>query len=67
MLGLPLQITEWTPHQESGVVYVPVSRDAAVGSASDFSFINILDYPIRIWAQPQNGVVTVLIYRAEEE
>lgn len=67
VLGLPLQITEWTPHQESGVVYVPVSRDAAVGSASDFSFINILDYPIRIWAQPQNGVVTVLIYRAEEE
>lgn len=67
VLGLPLQITEWAPHQKSGVVYVPVSRDAAVGSTSNFSFINTLDYPIRIWAQPQNGVVTVLIYRAEEE
>ena len=44
-----------------------VSLDAAVGSFSDFEFINTLDYPIRIWAQPQNGVVTVLIYRAEEE
>lgn len=65
-LGLPLQITVWTPHRNTGVDYVPVSLDAAVGNSRDFQFINTLDYPIRIWTQPQGGAVTVLIYRAEE-
>lgn len=67
VLGLPLQITEWNPHGSSGVPYVPVALDASVWKNGDFRFFNNLDYPIRIWAMPQNGVVTVLIYRAEEE
>lgn len=67
VLGLPLQITEWSPHGTMGVPYVPVALDASVWKNGDFRFVNNLDYPIRIWAQPQNGVVTVLIYRAEEE
>lgn len=67
VLGLPLQITEWSPHRSRGVSYVPIARDASVWENGDFRFFNYLDYPIRIWAQPQNGAVTVLIYRAEEE
>jgi hypothetical protein len=66
VLGLPLQITAWSTHRYTGVDYVPVSFDAAVGNSKDFQFINSLDYPIRIRALAQSGVVTVLIYRAEE-
>lgn len=64
VMGLPLQITEWSPHGSKGVPYVPVALDASVWKTGDFRFINTLDYPIRIWAQPQSGVITVLIYRA---
>ena len=64
VLGLPLQITDWDTHQHTGVDYVPISFDAAVGNSGDFMFLNTLGYPIRIWAQPQDGAVTVLIYRA---
>lgn len=67
VLGLPLQINDWAVHRKSGVQYVPQYFDAAVGSYSDLRFTNTLPYSIRISAQPQNGAVTVLIYRLEEE
>ena len=66
ILGLPLQINDWAVHRRSGVQYVPQYFDAAVGSYSDLAFTNTLPYAIRLSAQPQNGAVTVLIYRAEE-
>jgi len=65
ILPLPLQIDEWRVHQKIGVVYIPQYYDAAVGSFYDLEFNNTLPYPIRIFAQPQEGAVTVLIYRAE--
>ena len=63
VLGLPLQIGEWSLHRDLGVAYIPKGFDAAVGSYSDFSFTNTLPYDIRLEAMPQNGVLTVLIYR----
>lgn len=66
LLSLPLQIERWTVHRKIGVQYVPQFFDAAVGSYSDLVFTNTLPYPIAISAQPQNGVVTVLLLRAAE-
>lgn len=63
LLTLPLRITKWAIHRDSGVPYIPVGFDSAVGSYSDLSFINTLPYPLRVEAVPQNGVLTVLIYR----
>lgn len=67
LLGLPLQINDWAVHRKSGVQYVPQFFDAAVGSYSDLVFTNTLPYAICLSARPQNGAVTVLIYRAEEK
>lgn len=41
-LTLPLQIEEWALHSKQGAVYVPQFFDAAVGSYSDFTFVNLL-------------------------
>lgn len=64
LLSLPLRITKWAIHRDIGVPYIPVGFDSAVGSYTDLSFINTLPYPIRIEAVPQNGVLSVFIYRA---
>jgi len=66
LIPLPLQIDEWRVHQKKGVVYIPQYFDAAVGSFYDLIFNNTLPYPIRIYAKPQMGAVTVLLYRVEE-
>ncbi len=63
VLGLPLKIEEWSIHKDSGVPYIPKGFDAAVGSYSDFVFKNTLPYAIQLAAMPQDGVLTVLIYR----
>lgn len=63
ILGLPLQIDEWAIHRDAGVPYIPKSFDAAVGSYSDLIFSNTLPYDIRLEAIPQNGALTVLIFR----
>ncbi len=63
VLGLPLQIVDWSVHRDSGVAYIPRDFDAAVGSYSDLVFENTLPYDIRMEALPQNGLLTVLIYR----
>lgn len=65
VLGLPLQVEEWELHMYLGVAYVPHLFDAAVGYYSDFAFTNLLPYPIKVQALPQDGVLTVLILRAE--
>ena len=62
-LGLPLQITEWSLHRDTGVAYIPKGFDAAVGSYSDLAFVNKLPYDIRLQALHQNGVLTVTIAR----
>lgn len=62
-LGLPLRIDEWKIHSERGVDYVPLYFDATVGAYSDLAFTNLLPYAVRLQVLPQNGVLTVLIYR----
>ena len=66
-LTLPLQIEEWALHSKQGAVYVPQFFDAAVGSYSDFTFVNLLPYGVQIHASAQNGVLTVMFCRAEED
>lgn len=66
-LTLPLQIEEWALHSKQGAVYVPQFFDAAVGSYSDFTFVNLLPYGVQIHASAQSGVLTVLFCRAEED
>lgn len=66
-LTLPLQIEEWALHSKQGAVYVPQFFDAAVGSYSDFTFVNLLPYGVQIHASAQNGVLTVLFCHAEED
>lgn len=63
VLGLPLQVEEWSIHRDAGVAYAPRFFDAAVGLYSDFAFTNTLPYGIRLEALPQHGVLTVLISR----
>lgn len=65
ILPLPFQITDWSIHKYTGVVYVPQFFDAAVGTYSDLVFENLLPYAIKIEAVPQDGLLTVLIRRAE--
>lgn len=65
VLMLPLQIDEWEVHRSSGVSYVPQYFDAAVGAYSDFVFHNTLSYPIELESHQSNGVITILIRRAE--
>lgn len=64
LLGLPLQVDSFTVHSKAGVPYIPRWFDAAVGSQTDLTFTNNLPYAIRLWAAPQGGALTVLIYRA---
>ena len=66
LLGLPVQITAWAAHRPSGVYYIPRSFDSAVGSTTDLAFRNDLPYPVRISALPQDGALTVMIFRADE-
>lgn len=62
-LGLPLRIDEWEIHSQRGVDYAPLYFDATVGAYSDLAFTNLLPYAVRLQVLPQNGVLTVLIYR----
>ena len=64
LLEVPVQITDWAVHSSSGVRYVPVSYDACVGNYTDLCFTNSLPYPIEIRAMPQDGALTVLIFRS---
>lgn len=64
LLALPIQVDAVAVHRKSGVQYIPQWFDSAVGSYSDLKFTNTLPYPLRIWAQPQEGALTVLLYRA---
>lgn len=67
VLGIPAKITQWELHQQSGVRYAPPGLDASVGFYSDFAFTNLLPYALRLEVQPQNGALSVWLYRAEAE
>lgn len=65
-LGLPLRIDKWEVHRKRGVDYVPQHFDATVGLYSDLAFTNLLPYAIRLEVRPQNGALTVMIFRNGE-
>lgn len=67
VLGVPARITEWELHQQAGVLYAPAGLDATVGHYSDFAFTNLLPYALRLEAQPQDGALSVWLYRADAE
>lgn len=66
ILGLPIDIKEWTLHSQAGVPYVPLSFDASTGPNLDFVFVSRLDYPVRVRAEAKNGVVTILLICEKE-
>ena len=63
--GISVALDEWYIHSYWGVKYVPRTLDAAVSSVRDFSFYNQEDFPVALESMAQNGVLTVLIRRAE--
>jgi len=65
LLHVPLKITEWAAHQESGVKYIKKGFDSAIGSRTDLRFENTLPYPVLIRVMTQGGALTVTLARAE--
>ena len=71
LLQLPgINIIHAQPHGASGVAYLPVDMDAAVGNAShsvDMMFRNDYDFSIRVEALAQHGALFIAIYRVTEQ
>ena len=63
--GIDITFDEWYIHSYWGVSYVPRTLDAAVSSVRDFSFYNDEAFPILMESFAQDGVLTVVIRRAE--
>lgn len=63
VLGLPVKVEAWSLHREIGVNYVPQGFDAAVGTYSDLVLRNLMPYDLRIQVLPQNGALSVLLFR----
>ena len=52
-------------HSSYGIEYAPLDFDAAVGKGNiDLRLRNVLPYDVRLVLQAENGVLTVLLYRA---
>lgn len=66
LLQIPAKIVKEQPHSSYGIDYAPIDFDAAVGQGNiDLRFQNMLPYDIRMALQLTDGVVTVMIYRAD--
>ena len=66
LLQIPVKIVKEQPHSSYGIDYAPIDFDAAVGQGNiDLRFQNMLPYDIRLSLKLTEGVVTVLIYRAD--
>lgn len=66
LLQIPVKIVKEQPHSSYGIDYAPIDFDAAVGQGNiDLRFQNMLPYDIRLTLKLTEGVVTVLIYRAD--
>lgn len=67
LLQLPMRIITTRPHSSVGIDYAPVNYDAAVGKGNlDLVFQNMLPYDVEMQLSSVDGVVTVLMYRAQE-
>ena len=71
LLQLPgINIVHAQPHGSSGVAYLPIDMDAAVGNAAsaiDLIFRNEYDFDIRFEALAQHGTLFIALYRVTEE
>ena len=68
LLQLPIRIVKQQPHSSYGIDYAPVGYDAAVGSGGlDFVFENSLPYDVALVMNVWPGVVTVRMYRVDED
>ncbi len=67
VLGLPVLIRDWYMHTDEGTVYTTQICDATVGNSRDFSFYNMLDYPIymNFFQAEDRGVMNLFIYRSK--
>ncbi len=66
VLRVPTVIVEMHWHSQAGAKYLPAGFDATVGEKSDMRFRNILPYAVRIGYTYGDGVMTALLYRADE-
>lgn len=71
LLQLPgINIVHAQPHGPSGVAYLPIDMDAAVGNAAsaiDLIFRNEYDFDIRFEALAQHGTLFIALYRVTAE
>ncbi len=66
VLRIPSVIEDMNWHSQGGVSYLPSGFDATVSDTKDMVFRNILPYDLRLEFETQDGVMTALMYRAEE-
>ena len=67
VLQIPFEIVRQQPHSSYGIFYAPLDLDAAVGAGNlDLKFRNALPFPVRIDSQVEDGVVTIRLYREED-
>lgn len=67
VLRIPARIVDMHWHGQGGVKYIPSGFDATVGSKWDLCFENVLPYSIEIRYAQQDGVMTAMFLRAQEE
>ncbi len=65
ILQIPIEVIKQQVHSSYGIEYAPLDFDAAVGNGNiDLRLRNSLPYDVRFVLQAENGVLTVLVYRA---
>ncbi|MBR4040150.1 MAG: VanW family protein [Clostridia bacterium] len=65
ILQIPIEVIKQQVHSSYGIEYAPLDFDAAVGNGNiDLRLRNVLPYDVRLVLQAQEGVLTVLVYRA---
>ena len=65
ILQIPIEVIKQQVHSSYGIEYAPLDFDAAVGKGNiDLRLRNVLPYDVRLVLQAENGVLTVLLYRA---
>ena len=66
ILQIPIKVVKEQPHSSYGIEYAPVDFDAAVGAGNiDLRLQNVLPYDVRMALHMTDGVITVMIYRAD--
>ena len=66
VLRLPTVVEDMNWHSQGGVSYLPAGFDATVSNTKDMVFRNILPYAVRLEFESLDGVMTALLYRADE-